>query len=177
LVRVCIEQIEAAAPCCVWFDEVDKLLPKIIILEPLSLAMKMTRQYHLKSPDLEKTFQKGVKKFKDEKGVLIYSLYAWILVKKKEIDNDVSNEEEAENRTENENENPHQHQIEEFEQEKFEMDIEKHVHRLRKFKNGVLSITLKEEIKASVNGILREFHKGTVEITKWEKKINKQSGK
>ena len=68
------------------FDEVDALMPKILILEPLSLAMKMTRQYHLKSPDLEKTFRKGVKKFKYEKAVLIYSLYAWILVKQKKID-------------------------------------------------------------------------------------------
>ena len=67
------------------FDEVDKLLPKTLILEPLTMAMKMTRQYHVNSPDLEKTFRKGVKKFKYEKATLIYSLYAWILIKRKEV--------------------------------------------------------------------------------------------
>ena len=68
------------------FDQVDKLIPKILVMEPLTLAMKMTREYHQNSPDLEKTFKKGIKKFKYEKAVLIYSLYAWILVKRKEID-------------------------------------------------------------------------------------------
>lgn len=68
------------------FDQVDQLMPKIFVMEPLTLAMKITRQYHHDSPDLERTFRKGVKKFKYEKGLLLYALYSWILVKRKEID-------------------------------------------------------------------------------------------
>ena len=61
-------------------------MSKILVMEPLTLAMKMTRQYHNDSPDLEKTFRKGVKKFKYEKGILLYALYTWILVKRKQTD-------------------------------------------------------------------------------------------
>ena len=66
------------------FDEADNLMPKILVLEPLTLCMKMVRQYHNNSDDLEKTYKKGIKKFKYEKGILVHSLYAWILVKRKE---------------------------------------------------------------------------------------------
>ncbi len=68
------------------FDEADRLMPKIFVLEPLTLCMKMVRQYHNNSPDLDKTYKKGVKKFKYEKGILVHSLYAWILVKRKDVD-------------------------------------------------------------------------------------------
>ncbi len=68
------------------FEEVDRLVSKIIVLDPMTLAMKMARQYHQKSADLDKTFRRGVKKFKYEKATLIYSLYAWMLVKRKETE-------------------------------------------------------------------------------------------
>ncbi len=68
------------------FDEADKLMPKIFVLEPLTLCMKMVRQYHNNSPDLDKTYKKGIKKFKYEKGILVHSLYAWILIKRNDID-------------------------------------------------------------------------------------------
>ena len=84
------------------FDEADKAMPEILILEPLTLAMKMVRQYHLNSPDLEKTFKKGVKKFKYEKSIIIYSLYAWILLKRKEIDKAFEVLTEAKEKTEDE---------------------------------------------------------------------------
>ncbi len=84
------------------FDEVDRLIPSVLVLEPLILAMKMTRQYHLNSPDLEKTFKKGVKKFKYEKAILIYGLYSWILVKRKEIDKALEVLTEAKEKTDDE---------------------------------------------------------------------------
>ena len=84
------------------FEEADKLMPKILTMEPLTLAMKMTRQYHLNSPDLEKTFRKGVKKFKYEKSIIIYSLYAWILIKRKEIEKALEVLVEAKEKTEDE---------------------------------------------------------------------------
>ncbi len=68
------------------FDEADKLMPGIFVLEPLTLCMKMVRQYHNNSPELDKTYKKGIKKFKYEKGILVHSLYAWILVKRKDVD-------------------------------------------------------------------------------------------
>ena len=69
------------------FDKADTLMTKILVLEPLTLAMKMTRQYHNEDfAALEKSFKKGVKKFKYDKALLIYSLYAWILIKRKKID-------------------------------------------------------------------------------------------
>ena len=68
------------------FDEVDRLMDNIFVLEPLSLAMKMARQYHHNDPGLEKSYKKGARKFKYEKGILIHALYAWILVKRKETD-------------------------------------------------------------------------------------------
>ena len=68
------------------FEEADRLMSKILVLEPLTLAMKMVRQYHHNSPDLDKTFRKGVKKFKYEKAILIYSVYSWILIKRKEVE-------------------------------------------------------------------------------------------
>ncbi len=85
------------------FDEVDKYLPKTFIMDPMTWAMKMTRQYHLNSPDLEKTFKKGIKKFKYEKGVLLYALYTWILVKRKDIDKALAILAEAKIKIEDEN--------------------------------------------------------------------------
>ena len=69
------------------FDKADTLIPKILVLEPLTMAMKMTRQYHNEDfAALEKSFKKGIKKFKYEKALLIYSLYAWTLIKRKKTD-------------------------------------------------------------------------------------------
>jgi len=84
------------------FEEVDKVMSKVLIMEPLILAMKMTRQYQLDSPDLEKSFKKGIKKFKYDKSILIYSLYAWILLKRKEIDKALEILVEAKEKTEDE---------------------------------------------------------------------------
>lgn len=68
------------------FDEVDKLLPRVLLWEPLTLAMKMAREFEHDSPNLEKTYKKGIRRFKGDKAVLIYSAYAWMLVKRREFD-------------------------------------------------------------------------------------------
>ena len=52
-------------------------------MDPVGVGMKMTRQYHNKSDDIAETYRKGVKKFKYDKGILLYGLYAWILIKQK----------------------------------------------------------------------------------------------
>jgi hypothetical protein len=84
------------------FEEADRLMSKILILEPLTLAMKMTRQYHNDDEGLEKSFRKGVKKFKYEKATLIYSVYAWMLLKRKALDEALEVLTEAKDKTENE---------------------------------------------------------------------------
>ncbi len=68
------------------FAEVDKLLPDCLFMDPVTVAMKMARMYKNDSKGLEKFYRKKSKRFKDERGVLLHSLYAWILVKRGEVD-------------------------------------------------------------------------------------------
>jgi hypothetical protein len=68
------------------FDEVDRLLPKALLTEPVLVCMKMCRQYqHGAEADLEKTYNKYRKKFKLD-AAIIYATYAWMLLKKKQGD-------------------------------------------------------------------------------------------
>ncbi len=48
--------------------------------------MKMTRQYKNNDPGIDKTFKSKSRKFKGDNGVLLYSLYAWVLLKKGDKD-------------------------------------------------------------------------------------------
>jgi tetratricopeptide (TPR) repeat protein len=85
------------------FEEVDKLLPKCMFLDPLSLAMKMAREYkHGELETVEKTFDKGIKRFKGEKLVLLYSTFAWMLLKKKDHEKAVEILGQAKEQTANE---------------------------------------------------------------------------
>jgi hypothetical protein len=68
------------------YDKVDELLPHCIYMDPMAVCMKMVRMYKNDDPKLGEFFKKKVKKFKAGKGRLIYSLYAWILVKRQDID-------------------------------------------------------------------------------------------
>lgn len=68
------------------FQMVDKLLPGCIFLEPVSIAMRMTRMYLNNDPGLDKFFEKSVRKFRYGTGAVVYGLYAWIQVQKKDID-------------------------------------------------------------------------------------------
>ena len=69
------------------FKKVDALLPNCMFMEPLAVAMKMARQYKNDDPKLEKTFKAKKRKFKGDDGVIIHSLYAWILIKRGETEN------------------------------------------------------------------------------------------
>ena len=70
------------------FKKVDELLPKCLIMDPLSAAMKMARQYSNKVavPEIEKTFQKAKARLKYNQSSLLYSLMAWIYVQNNLID-------------------------------------------------------------------------------------------
>lgn len=84
------------------YDKADEVRNKIFATEPLILAMKMARQYANEDPKLDKTYQKGAKKFKYEKGVIIHALYSWILLKQKRYDKALEVLDEAKEKTESE---------------------------------------------------------------------------
>ncbi len=73
------------------FDEVDQilatkgLLKAPMMMEPMTVAMKMARQY--KKDDaagLEKTFKKRIKWFRGSRGTLLYGLMSWVYMKEGE---------------------------------------------------------------------------------------------
>lgn len=86
------------------YKEVDELLGKVMVLDPLVGAMKMAREYHKKEFDkVDKTYSSAIRRFSGEKGKLIYSTYAWTLVKRKEIDRALEVLNEAREKTADEN--------------------------------------------------------------------------
>lgn len=75
------------------FEQVDELLASQglfkgpMMMEAMTLAMKMARQY--KNGDAngaEKTFKKKIKWFRGDKGTLLYGLMSWIYVKEGKTD-------------------------------------------------------------------------------------------
>jgi hypothetical protein len=68
------------------FEEADALMPKILVLEPRVLAMKLARLYATEDASFEKTFHKGIRRFKGEKGLLLYAIFTFAMVKRKEVD-------------------------------------------------------------------------------------------
>ena len=81
------------------FDEADKYIDDVMLMDPMSVAMKMARLYkkypldkdkleneasaknELKNWPVAKAFKKGIKRMKGSNAALIYSSYAWMLVK------------------------------------------------------------------------------------------------
>ncbi|MDQ0290425.1 tetratricopeptide repeat protein [Oligosphaera ethanolica] len=85
------------------FAAADPFLDKALVLDPLTLAMQMTRWYKRgKMDEVTKAFKKGIKRFKDDKATLIYALYAWILVAEGRQDEAVVVLDEGKTKTENE---------------------------------------------------------------------------
>lgn len=69
------------------YAEADKYFKHALLMDPLLMAMQMTRHYkNGNQKELEKCFDKGVRRFKDDKAVIIYALYSWILVQQNKID-------------------------------------------------------------------------------------------
>ena len=68
------------------FDQVDKLIPKAMYLEPMSVAMKMARQYKNNDLGYKKTFRKKIRKYKADNAALLYGTYSWMLVKSGNIE-------------------------------------------------------------------------------------------
>ncbi len=65
------------------FKKVDELMPKCLIMDPMSACMKIARQFTNKVSveEIEKTFQKAKTRLKYNQSALLYALMAWIYVK------------------------------------------------------------------------------------------------
>ena len=81
------------------FEEADKYLDQVMLIDPMSVGMKMARLYkkhpldkeklaneasakvELKKWPVTKVFRKGVKRMKGSNSTLLYTTYAWMLVK------------------------------------------------------------------------------------------------
>ena len=69
------------------YDKADEYFKHALLMDPLIMAMQMARHYkNGKMDEVEKCFNKGVRRFKDDKAVIIFGLYSWIFVKENKID-------------------------------------------------------------------------------------------
>lgn len=68
------------------FKKVDELLPKALIVDPMMAAIKVARMYMTGAEGVEKVFRKHTARLRYGQGALLYGLYAWILVQKKDLD-------------------------------------------------------------------------------------------
>ena len=68
------------------FKKVDELMPRALVMDPMMAAMKMARMYMNNEEGIEKLFKKHTARLRYGQGTLLYALYAWILVQKKDID-------------------------------------------------------------------------------------------
>lgn len=70
------------------FKAVDALMPKALMLDPTTVAMKLARQQML-DVDLEtmaKTYAKGVRRLRYNQNVLLAATWSWILVRRGKVD-------------------------------------------------------------------------------------------
>lgn len=75
------------------FEQVDAILAASglfkgpLMMEPITVAMKMARQYKNKDvAGVEKTFKRRIKWFRGDRGTLLYGLLSWIFVKEGEAE-------------------------------------------------------------------------------------------
>lgn len=84
------------------YDAAAPLLKKALVTEPILQAMLIVVYYREGNMQMvEKEFNKGVGRFKFEKGLLIYALYSWILVKEKKMDEAIKVLTEAKDKMDN----------------------------------------------------------------------------
>ena len=63
------------------YAKVDELLPKSILFDPQSLAIKLARMYKKDDAKLDKFYKLKCRRFKGENGAFIASVYAWIKIR------------------------------------------------------------------------------------------------
>jgi len=66
------------------FKAVDALMHKAFFLDPTTVAMKLARLYMNGAPveEMEKVYQKGVKRLKYNQNVLLAATWSWILLER-----------------------------------------------------------------------------------------------
>jgi len=68
------------------FKKVDELLPRCLLFEPMTAAMKLARMYQLKDPGLEAFFEKQLKRSqrfgRGADTAILYAAYSWMLVQR-----------------------------------------------------------------------------------------------
>ncbi len=84
------------------FDQVDKLMPKCLFIDPQSVCLKMARMYMKKEDGIDKLFKKKCRSLKEPACILPYSLYAWILVKQERYEDALKLLVECKKKTDNE---------------------------------------------------------------------------
>ena len=111
-IREALKKMDEAEPLCRWnilarkqintfraqmlfqiqeFEKADQYFQNSFNADAMTLAMKMARHYkNGEQKKLEKAFKKGCRKFKGEKGVILYALYSWVLVKQDRIDDAIA---------------------------------------------------------------------------------------
>ena len=70
------------------FAAVDKLMPKILCVDPAMSAMKIARMYMTgaSSEEIGKVYRKAVRRLRYNQNELLAAVYSWILVQRNEID-------------------------------------------------------------------------------------------
>lgn len=82
--------------------EVDRLMPKCLFMEPVTMAMRLARMYSNGDEGFDATFEKFAKRLRYGQGAVIYGLRAWVQVKKNDIDGAVATLNAATKKMENE---------------------------------------------------------------------------
>jgi len=68
------------------FKKVDEYLPKALILDPTMAALKLARMHMTGAEGAEAFFRKQTTRLRYGQGALLYALYSWMLVQKKDLD-------------------------------------------------------------------------------------------
>ena len=63
------------------YEEVDRLLPKSMLIDPLSLSIKLVRMFKNDDKELDAFYNKKCSRFKSDQGAFIACVYAWIKLK------------------------------------------------------------------------------------------------
>lgn len=63
------------------YEKVDELLPKSMLLDPLSLSIKLVRMYRNEDVKLDAFYNKKCSNFKSDQGAFLACVYAWIKLK------------------------------------------------------------------------------------------------
>lgn len=83
-------------------EEVDKLMPRCLMMDPRAVAIKIIRMYKKGNQDFHKVFAKKTKRLKNDDAALLYGLYSWILIKEGQTDKALNVLIEAKKKTSNE---------------------------------------------------------------------------